>query len=158
MSCVTSETFVVLVNGERSSFFHSGRGLRQGCPLSPLLFIMVMEGLNLLLKKSHAKGRITGIEVSRLVKIPHLLFVDDVLIITNDSLLEWREIYVHLNILFCTTSLQINWSKSTFHYANIQDQNLDQLKEIFPHTFIHLSQGFQYHGYFIKAEHYKASD
>jgi hypothetical protein len=75
MSCVTSATFVVLVNGEPSSFFHSGRGLRQGCPLSPLLFICVMEGLSLLLKKIQSEGRITGVKVSRLVKILHLLFV-----------------------------------------------------------------------------------
>jgi hypothetical protein len=65
---------------------------RQGCPLSLLLFILVMEGLSLLLKKIQAEGRITGIKVSRLVKILHLLFVDDVLIMTNASLLEWREI------------------------------------------------------------------
>jgi hypothetical protein len=123
MSCVTSANFVVLVNDEPSSFFHSGRGLRQGCPLSPLLFIMVMEGLSLLLKKIQAEGRITGIKVSRLVKILHLLFVDDVLIMTNDSQLEWREIYGLLKIFCCATGLQINWSKSTFHYANIQDQN-----------------------------------
>jgi hypothetical protein len=158
MSCATSANFVVLVNEEPSSFFHSGRGLRQGCPLSPLLFILVMEGLSLLLKKIQAEGRITGIKVSRLVKILHLLFVDDVLIMTNASLLEWREIYGLLNIFCSASGLHINWSKSTFHYANIQDHDLDQLKDIFPHTFVHLSLGFKYLGYFLKAEHYKASD
>jgi hypothetical protein len=64
-----------------------------------------------------------------------------------------------LEDFFCSaTGLLINWSKSTLHYANIQDQELDQLKGIFPHTFIHLSQGLHYLGYFIKAEHYKTSD
>jgi hypothetical protein len=56
MSCVVSTSFSVLINGEATNFFKSGRGLRQGCPLSPLLFILVMEGLSLLLKDK-SKGR-----------------------------------------------------------------------------------------------------
>ena len=142
----------------RTFFFYNGRGLRQGCPLSPLLFILVMDGLSLLLKKSQTKGRITGIKVSRLVKILHLLFVDDFLIMSNDSPLEWKEIDKLLKIFYFATGLQNNWTKSTFHHANIHDQDLDLLKGIFPHSYIHLSQGFQYLGYYIKADHYKALD
>jgi hypothetical protein len=80
MSGVTTASFSVLVNGETSPFFHSGRGLRQGFPLSPLLFILAMEGLSLLLKNSQSEGKISGVKVSRVVWILHLLFVDDVLI------------------------------------------------------------------------------
>jgi hypothetical protein len=86
MSCVTAANFVVLVNGETFPFFCSGIGLRQGFPLSPLSFFLVMEGLTLLLKKSQTKGNITGIKVSRIVKILHLLFVDNFLIMTSGSL------------------------------------------------------------------------
>jgi hypothetical protein len=46
MSCVRTTSFVVLINGGAMPFFQSGRGLRQGCPLSPLLFVLVMEGLS----------------------------------------------------------------------------------------------------------------
>jgi hypothetical protein len=61
--------------------------------------------------------------------------------------------------IFCSASgLQINWTKSTFHFDNIPAQNLEHLKTIFPHTFVHLSIGFKYLGYFIKVDHYKASD
>eukprot|EP00253_Pinus_taeda_P033689 PITA_33689 len=45
MACITSTTFSVLINGYASHVFHAERGLRQGCPLSPLLFLIVMEGL-----------------------------------------------------------------------------------------------------------------
>jgi hypothetical protein len=37
MGCVTSPTYVVLINGDSTDFFRSGRGLRQGCPLSPFI-------------------------------------------------------------------------------------------------------------------------
>lgn len=44
MGCVSSATFVVLINGAASPFFKVERGLCQGCPLSPLLFLLVAEG------------------------------------------------------------------------------------------------------------------
>jgi hypothetical protein len=53
MGCVTSASLAILINGEATNFINNERGLCQGCPLSPLLFILVMEGLSLSLKKSH---------------------------------------------------------------------------------------------------------
>ena len=78
--------------------FKSGRGLRQGCLLSPLLFILVMEGLSLLLKKGQEEGKLSRVKVSRLVKILHLFFVDDVLIMKNASVEEWLEIKIYIII------------------------------------------------------------
>jgi hypothetical protein len=69
MSCVTSANFVVLINGEATKFFKSERGLRQGCPLSPYLFIMIMEGLSLLLTKNVSDHQISGIKVSKFINI-----------------------------------------------------------------------------------------
>jgi hypothetical protein len=54
--------------------------------------------------------------------------------------------------------LSINWEKSTFHYANLHQQSLDQLKGIFPYSFSHLSSGLKYLGYFLKADSYKPTD
>jgi hypothetical protein len=117
-----------------------------------------MEGLSLLLKKGQAEGKITGIKVSRIVKILHLLFVDDVLIMTNDSLQEWMEIKDILKTFCSASGLLINWAKSTFHFASLQDHSLELLKDLFPYNFVHLSEGFKYLGYFIKVDSYKATD
>ena len=45
MGCVSSTNYSILVNGNPTSFFSASRGLRQGCPLSPLLFLLIAEGL-----------------------------------------------------------------------------------------------------------------
>jgi hypothetical protein len=155
MSCVTNATFAVLINGGTTSFIQSGRGLRQGCPLSPLLFILVMEGLSLLLKKGQEEGKLSGVKISRLVKILHLFFVDDVLIMTKATFHEWKEIENIINILCKVMGMLVNMTKSTFHYLGLQGEELENFKDAFPYNFVELSKGFRYLGYFLKASKYK---
>ena len=85
MSCISTVSFVVLINGATSPFFHVERGLRQGCPLSPLLFLLVAKGLSCFLKKELEEGDFKGISISTNLVITHLLFVDDILIFYDGS-------------------------------------------------------------------------
>ena len=61
MSSITSVSFVVLINGVASYLFRSRRGLRQGCPLAPLLFLIVVEGLGRALLSGKDCGAFHGI-------------------------------------------------------------------------------------------------
>jgi hypothetical protein len=132
LSCVTSANFAVMINGEATSFFKSERGLRQGCPLSPYLFILIMEGLSLLLSKSFTEHHISGIKVSKFIKIVHLMFVDDVLLMTKADLAEWLVIQDVLQ-LFCSVSgLSINYSKSSVHFWGLTDAELLLLQRLHP--------------------------
>ena len=90
MSCITTVSFSVLINGAASPFFHAERGLRQGCPLSPLLFLLVAEGLSRAIRVARDEGRFSGIKVAPNVSITHLLFVDDVLIFCSGDRGETR--------------------------------------------------------------------
>jgi hypothetical protein len=64
MGCLESANFVVLINGSPSRFFRATRGLRQGCPLSPFMFLIVAEGLSRLLAKAKRDGFIRVIKVA----------------------------------------------------------------------------------------------
>jgi hypothetical protein len=93
MGCVTSTTYAILINNEETiSFQRFSRGLRQGCPLFHLLFILVMEGINLSLKKAQEDGALMGIKVYILIKVIQLLFVDDIIIMLKASVAEWEKI------------------------------------------------------------------
>jgi hypothetical protein len=124
MCCVTSANFAVLINGEATKYFKSGRGLRQGCPLSPYLFIMIMEGLSLMLSKSISEHQISGIKVSKLLKIVHLMFVDDVLLMSKADPLEWKVILDILQAFCYASGLCINFTKSTAHFWGLEEAEL----------------------------------
>eukprot|EP00253_Pinus_taeda_P021333 PITA_21333 len=86
MNFISDVPYSVLLNGSPSPFFTAERGLRQACPLSPLLFLLIMEGLSRLIGAEHRRGRITRIKIMENCSLTHLLFVDDVLIFLNGSM------------------------------------------------------------------------
>ena len=84
MCCVTSVSFSVRVNGMLSQSFIPSRGIRQGDPISPYLFLLCAEGLTCMLKAIGPQYISRGIRVSqRAPWISHLLFADDCLIFSQ---------------------------------------------------------------------------
>ncbi|RVW29085.1 LINE-1 reverse transcriptase-like [Vitis vinifera] len=82
--CLSTVRYSVMVNGSPTGFFQSSRGLRQGDPLSPYLFIVVMEAFSGLIKRAMAGGFLSPCLIrgrrGEGVQISHLLFADDTLI------------------------------------------------------------------------------
>jgi hypothetical protein len=78
MRLVTSVSFLVLLNGECLEQFIPSRGIRQGDPISPYLFLLAAEGLSCLLKSRNQLSVLNGIKVALSAPmVSHPLFVDD---------------------------------------------------------------------------------
>jgi len=82
MACVTSVKYKIRFNSTETDTVIPTRGLRQGDPLPPYLFLMVAEGLSCMIRGAEERGEIEGVRVSREAPaIYHLLFADDSLIL-----------------------------------------------------------------------------
>ncbi|XP_071694722.1 uncharacterized protein [Rutidosis leptorrhynchoides] len=112
-SSLMSASISILVNGSPTNELYLSRGVRQGDPFSPFLFIIAAEGLNILTKVAIEKGLFKGVEVGNdKVVISHLQYADDKIFFE-----EWgRSNTLSLkNILKCfdlSSSLKVNFQKS----------------------------------------------
>jgi hypothetical protein len=67
MMCVETVDYYVIINDETVGHIFSIRGLIQGNPLSPYLFILCAEGLAALIRKSERRGDIHGISICKML-------------------------------------------------------------------------------------------
>ncbi|KAJ9696179.1 hypothetical protein PVL29_008429 [Vitis rotundifolia] len=131
--CISTASFSVFINGTSKGFFQSSRGLRQGDPLSPYLFVIAMEVFSSFLKRAVDGGFMSGCKVKGRneegVQISHLLFADDALVFcqaSQDQLtyLSWLLIWFE-----AVSGLRINLEKSELipvgRVENIDDLALD---------------------------------
>ncbi|GJT85019.1 RNA-directed DNA polymerase, eukaryota, partial [Tanacetum coccineum] len=111
-SCLNNAMGSVLVNGSPTLEFQFHKGLKQGDPISPFLFILIMETLHLTFKRVLNAGLYKGISLNDSFTISHLFYADDVVFIG-----EWNNnnIQTLLSVLRCfylASGLKINLHKS----------------------------------------------
>lgn len=110
------------INGEHSPYFKTHRGLRQGDPLSPLLFNLAADALAHILNRARTQGFIKGV-VTHLIEggITHLQYADDTIIMTEGDAKSIKHIKFLLYCFEWMPGLKINYHKSevvTFGYSN----------------------------------------
>ena len=114
--CLSTVHFSILVNGSPCGFFQSTRGLRHGDPLSPMLFVIVMEALSKLLDKAIAGSFLTGFSVgggpNDPISVSHLLFAYDTLIFCDADPSQLLFLRLVLNLFEDVSGLRINLGKS----------------------------------------------
>jgi hypothetical protein len=116
-TCISSSLFSILINGSPFGMFSPERGLGQGDPFSPFLFIMGSEVLSRLLFKEERLGNIRGMKITKSSPtIHHLLFANYLLIFGKATLLEANNIKSCLDKYCSWSSQSINTSKSSIRF------------------------------------------
>ncbi|WMV19021.1 hypothetical protein MTR67_012406 [Solanum verrucosum] len=132
--CISTVKFSVLINGAPEGFFEAQRGIRQGGPVSPFLFILAMEGLNNMIKTAKTNRWITGFEVStnneRSLEVTHLQYADDTLIFCDADEEQLRSLRVIL-VLFEVLDALPTYMLTLFPIPAGVVQRLDKLRRGF---------------------------
>ena len=118
MECVTSVTYSVNINGEKVGFIKPTRGLRQGDPLSPFLFLICAEGLSSLIRQANLQGLLSGMRVARgAPRLSHLFFADDSLILCKANGEEACKLRRILEVYKEASGQLINMEKSSLMFS-----------------------------------------
>ncbi|PNX75860.1 cysteine-rich receptor-like protein kinase, partial [Trifolium pratense] len=118
-ACIFESSMSVLINGSPTEDFAVGRGLRQGDPLSPFLFLIVAEGLTGMMRKAVDIGKFKGFKINANLQFSLLQFADDTIIMGEDS---WENFWTIKSLLRgfeLVSGLKINFVKSKLIGINI---------------------------------------
>ena len=119
MECISFVSYKIIVNGKNSNTIFPSRGLRQGDPLSPYLFLFVIDDLSRMVNKALKSRSLAGIKLSReWPVVSHLLFADDslfFLLVDVNNCDEMRKLLKR----YCECSGQvINLNKSNMVFSS----------------------------------------
>ena len=118
MQCITSISYSVLINGVAHGNVHPSRGLRQGDPLSPSLFLLCTKGLSALIHQIAKNKLITGISIARgCPKVTHLFFADDSILFCKASLEECHLLRSTLMEYEEASGQKVNTDKSSIFFS-----------------------------------------
>ncbi|KAG7551508.1 Reverse transcriptase domain [Arabidopsis thaliana x Arabidopsis arenosa] len=117
--CITTPTFSVSLNGNSSGYFKSSKGLRQGDPQSPYLFVLAMEVFSRLLQSRFEHGYINYHPKTSELSLSHLMFADDVMIFFDGSEASLHGINEALDDFASWSGLHINKDKTHLFYAGL---------------------------------------
>lgn len=128
----SSPTARVHVNGHLSNAFHLHNGTRQGCPLSPLLFILTLEPL---LNRIRSNPDIRGITVAKQI-YKLAAFADDLLLFLSEPHISIPNLLKDLlkDHFQTFSNLKINYSKSNALNVTLSSDTVSQCQNNFPFT------------------------
>ncbi|XP_071739795.1 uncharacterized protein [Rutidosis leptorrhynchoides] len=127
-ACIKSSSISMLVNGSPTNEFHIERGVRQGDPLSPFLFIIAAEGWNILTKNATRCSLLKGVEIgSDKVPVSHLQYANDTIFLG-----EWNRHNINnlIKLLSCfekASGLRINFHKSVIYGLGVSPNEIEYM-------------------------------
>ncbi len=118
MDCITSVSMQVLWNGENTEQFAPSRGIRQGCPLSPYIFVLCISRLSHLIYEAVGLGHWKPIQIGRNgPPLSHLMFADDILLFAEASLDQLRVIMDIMNRFCLVSGQKVSVAKTSIYFS-----------------------------------------
>ena len=123
--CLRNSRASILVNGSPTFEFKIFKGLRQGDPLSPFLFIIAMEGLHVIMCKAVNAGMFKGASICQgNLNISHLFYADDAIFMGEWSQSNAYNLICMLRCFYLMFGLKINVQKSKLLGLCVSDDDI----------------------------------
>ncbi|KAI3509571.1 hypothetical protein L1887_24947 [Cichorium endivia] len=147
--CLQSSRASVLINGSPTEEFAISKGVRQGDPLSPFLFIIAMEGLNVALQEARDKGLFKGLQLPNGGPcVSHLFYADDALFVGEWDRTNLKNLARILKCFHASSGLKVNFHKSRVFGIGASDSETTNWASIlgcdvgtFPFTYLGVPVG-----------------
>ncbi|GJR61917.1 RNA-directed DNA polymerase, eukaryota, reverse transcriptase zinc-binding domain protein [Tanacetum coccineum] len=133
MLCIKTVKFSININGESCGFFNGGRGLRQGDPMSPYLFTMVMEFFTLVIEKNvRNTPEFNYYFGCKSLKITYICFADDLMVFCHGDPCSVKVIKKSIEDFGNCSSLLLNFGKRTVFFGSVNEDEQHILLSILP--------------------------
>ncbi|XP_048503121.1 uncharacterized protein LOC125498862 [Beta vulgaris subsp. vulgaris] len=114
MECLTTPAYSLSINGGLNGFFHCKRGIRQGDPISPLIFVLAMEYFTTLMKKMSHREEFKFHNRCDQLKIHYLIFADDLMLFSK-----------------VTSGLEASPEKTAIYYfGNVKEEEQSRILQV----------------------------
>ncbi|CAK8534098.1 unnamed protein product [Lathyrus sativus] len=121
MTAVTTVSYRFNINGKFSDKVVARRGVRQGDPLSPLLFVIIMEYLNRLLFRMQRNLDFNHHVRCERLQLTHLTFADDLLLFSRGDIVSIEIMQRTVNSFLDSTGMKVNPTKSKVYFGSVSD-------------------------------------
>lgn len=133
-ACITTAMFSVKVNGALARYFNGARGLRQGDPISPYLFVLAMEALSMILHKGASQNGFKYHWRTKECKLTHLCFADDLLIFCHGSSSPMAIVHSCIHTFSMFSGLIPNAQKSRCFLSDVEESDLSYIQGLLGFT------------------------
>ena len=130
MEYITSPSYSIVVNGALCKFFKGAKGLRQGDPISPFIFVLYMEYLSRALNCVARQPNFNIHPKCNKLNISHLIFADDIMLMSRGDPISVSMLMCCLNDFAVISSSSANLRKSNAFTAGIQGGDMQDILSI----------------------------